>query len=125
LPATAAEDVQDSDGLLSVPKIRHVRKTPSSAFSTGLVQRVGKRLRRRATFGGAGDGSLLESGVGSSLRDEARFDTDAKRLSSGEVLGAVDAEDDEGSAAGASTSSSSFMRTGADGDPPTLRLREL
>lgn len=116
LSPPAADDEDEYN--ISVPKLRRVKKSPSSAaFSsalahTGLVHRVGKHLRRRATFGG--DRSLLESGVGSSLRDEARFDEDAKRLSSGEVLGAVDAEEDEGSAGGASA-----------GVPPTLMLRDL
>lgn len=132
LPVADPEDTQDGDGLLSVPKSRRVRKSPSSAaFSSGLVQRVGKKLRRRATFGGSGDGSLLEqgSGLGSPLRDEAGFDGDAKRLSSGEVLGAVDADS---IAAEPTASTSGFMRNAATGDghpgggdPPTLRLREL
>jgi hypothetical protein len=79
-----------------------------------LVHRVGRRLKRRATF--SGDRSLLENGAGSSLRDEARFDEDAKRLSSGEVLGAVDAEEGHDGSAGGEH---------GGGDPPTLRLREL
>jgi hypothetical protein len=139
LPAPAAED-EDQHGL-PVPKLRRVKKSPSSfglvnsgLVGSGLVHRVGKRLRRRATFGGGGAAeggigeNLLESGVGSSLRDEARFDTDAKRLSSGEVLGAVGGEEDDD---GPTASTSGFMRTAAsgdgheDGDLPMLTLREL
>ena len=133
LPAPAAED-EDQHGL-PVPKLRRVKKSPSSfglvnsgLVSSGLVHRVGKRLRRRATFGGAaaegGNGeNLLGSGVGSSLRDEARFDTDAKRLSSGEVLGAVEGEEDDDGPTAA------HAGTAADGhggcDLPMLRLGEL
>ena len=136
LPGPAADEDEHK---ISVPKLRRVKKSPSSfglvnsgLVSSGLVHRVGKRLRRRATFGGAAEGgtgeNLLESGVGSSLRDEARFDTDAKRLSSGEVLGAVEGEEDDD---GPTASTSGFMRTAAagdgigDGDLPMLRLREL
>jgi len=135
LPAHTPEDHQDADGIpLSVLKLRRVKKMPSSAaFSSGLmhsglVRRVGRRLRRRATFGDAvgGDGSLSESGVGSALRDDARFDADAKRLSSGEVLGAVGTEEDDDVDAG-DVGPTRFMSIAAagDGQPPTLRLREL
>jgi len=134
LPASGPEDETN----LSIPKRRllpQIRKNLSSSAlsSSGLVHRVGRRLRRRATFGGAGGGdgigSLTSAAAitlsGQSLRNEARFDADAKRLSSGEVLGAVDAT----TAAAASTSG--FVRTtavgcgGGGGDPPALRLREL
>jgi hypothetical protein len=117
LPPPAAEEDEHN---IPMPKVRRMKKSPSSAaFSSalahsGLVHRVGRRLKRRATF--SGDRSLLENGAGSSLRDEARFDEDAKRLSSGEVLGAVDAEEDHDGSAGGEH---------GDGDPPTLRLREL
>ena len=114
------------------------------------MYRVGRRLRRRATFGGAGGGdgigSLTSAAAitlsGQSLRNEARFDADAKRLSSGEVLVAVDAtsaaaaavdddDDDDDATAAAAASTSGFVRTtavgcgGGGGDPPALRLREL
>lgn len=127
---------------------RFVRKRPSSFYSFGSVQRVGRRLRRRATFGGvvagvacggdggggSGDAGCLEEGLeGGSFRDEARFDSDAKRLSSGEVLGAVEVVD--GDSIGYDTDvvvggvlTSGIVRSGgagAGGDPPMLRLREL
>jgi len=166
---------RDGDGVLGVGKKRsllllplppRMRKMGSTAALTsasggvshsyseiGLVRRVGRRLRRRGTFGGCGSGvvggcggsgegiglgigslrsaAAAAAGLGGScgesllFRGEGRWDDDARRLSSGEVLGAVwgagggdDNRDD------ACNEAVGFART-VDGDPPTLRLREL